>query len=70
MVKISLTLWMLTCLIGSVWTRHIEGRDLNAPLAESYDYVICGGGISGLVVGMRLSEDPNSKSQDNVRASA
>ncbi|KAI9858036.1 MAG: hypothetical protein M1824_004502 [Vezdaea acicularis] len=59
MVKISLTLWMLTCLIGSVWTRHIEGRDLNAPLAESYDYVICGGGISGLVVGMRLSEDPN-----------
>lgn len=28
-------------------------------LAESYDYVVVGGGTSGLVVASRLTEDPN-----------
>lgn len=36
---------------------HIHGRDLNAPLLGSYDYVVVGCGISGLVVTNRLSED-------------
>jgi len=29
-------------------------------LAESYDYVVIGGGQSGLVVANRLTEDPSS----------
>ncbi|SLM34007.1 Glucose-methanol-choline oxidoreductase, N-terminal [Lasallia pustulata] len=36
---------------------HLFGRDLNAPLLQSYDYVVVGCGISGLVVANRLSED-------------
>ena len=33
------------------------GRDIDAPPQESYDYIIVGCGISGLVVTNRLSED-------------
>lgn len=36
-----------------------EKRDLKA-LDESYDYVVVGGGVSGLVVANRLTEDLNS----------
>ena len=33
-------------------------RDLE-DLEETYDYVIAGGGLSGLVVAARLTEDPD-----------
>lgn len=32
-----------------------------AELAGAYDYVIVGGGLSGLVVANRLTEDPDGK---------
>jgi len=34
---------------------------LTASVAKEYDYVIVGGGITGLVVANRLSENKNSK---------
>lgn len=37
-------------------------RDLE-DLEETYDYVIGGGGLSGLVVAARLTEDPDGESQ-------
>ncbi|KAK0119720.1 hypothetical protein ONS95_011156 [Cadophora gregata] len=38
---------------------HLNPRDLNAPFLPCYDYIIVGGGVSGLVVANRLTEDPN-----------
>jgi len=42
---------------------RLEGRNLNGQFLDCYDYIIVGGGISGLVVANRLTEDPNGKSQ-------
>ena len=36
----------------------LVGRDL--PLKQSYDFIVIGGGTSGLTVADRLTEDPKS----------
>ncbi|KAI9800256.1 MAG: hypothetical protein M1833_003370 [Piccolia ochrophora] len=55
----SLTLFLSLCLLAfSAVAVRLHGRDLNAQLSSSYDYVVCGCGVSGLVVANRLSEDP------------
>ncbi|GAB1319875.1 Cyclase atC [Madurella fahalii] len=48
------------CLISSPWTAALGIlRDFNA-VKSSYDYVIAGGGLSGLVVANRLTESSNT----------
>ncbi|TVY80359.1 Dehydrogenase xptC [Lachnellula suecica] len=43
-------------LISSI---RLDGRDVNGKYLDCYDYIIVGGGVSGLVVANRLTEDPN-----------
>lgn len=46
--------------IASVAFSFPAQRATSNDLPNEYDYIIVGGGLSGLVVGNRLSEDPNS----------
>lgn len=53
------TLILLCVLLELTHSLHLHPRDLNAPFLPCYDYIIVGGGVSGLVVANRLTEDPN-----------
>ncbi|PVH82137.1 GMC oxidoreductase [Cadophora sp. DSE1049] len=53
------TLVLLLAFFALAHSLHLDPRDLNAPFLPCYDYIIVGGGISGLVVANRLTEDPN-----------
>jgi GMC oxidoreductase len=59
-VKMGLLILSFFTLLALVYPAILSPQDLQAtPTPDTYDYVVVGCGIAGLVVSMRLSEDEN-----------
>lgn len=59
--KLLLPIWGLLSLVTVRPKSYARGISHRSELRDVYDFVVIGGGTSGLTVADRLTEDPNSK---------